>query len=344
MLTRKITITLCLFFTVISIGVAQTADKQKKETIFDWFYAPDQAIEVEFQTNLDSLVSYKMTNKKIPGVLTIANAEEQSRVLPASIRSRGRFRRRLCEFPPIKIDFDKDTLAQYGLRATDEYKLVTHCLQGKSGDENVLKEYLVYRLYQELTDRSFRVQLAKIKYLDERGKRYTTAYGFIIENEKELARRLNSELIEDRYNIAVDSIMPSSIHCHDLFQYMICNTDWNLPMVRNMKMLWDPAAEAHFVVPYDFDFSGLVNTSYSVPNADIGQKDVRERHYMGIAAAEADLSETLAIFRSRRNALLKMIKDFNLLNSIDRRDMMQYLDSFYESLEDGTFRTDLVKD
>lgn len=295
-------------------------------------------MEAQIQTDIESLTAQKMTNEEVRGTMTITNVAGETMEIPVNLRARGRFRRRLCDFPPLKLDFDKGILKDNNLNDFDEYKLVTHCLASGFGNEFVLKEYLTYRLYQILTDHSFRVQLFRIKYLGEDGKRYSSSYGFVIEDEKEIAKRLGGKLIEGRFNVAQDSFIRAELHRHDVFQYMVCNTDWSLPMLRNMKLIWDPDRQAYFVVPYDFDFSGLIQTPYAVPNADLGQKSIRERHFMGIADSVEELQPTLDLFQSKREEILAYIKGFKRLPGAKRRDMMNYVKTFYKSLEDGTFQ------
>ena len=335
---KKITLTLLISFFFFFSASSQVAKNQYDNSVFDWFYDQEEVLEVEIQTDLETFVDQKMTNDKLKGVFTITNSADEVRSLPMSLRARGRFRRRLCDFPPVKIDFVKGGLTENGFNKFDEYKLVTHCFDNGIGKVYVFKEYLTYRLYQELTDNSFRVQLLKIKYLNKKGKRKATAYGFMIEDEKELAARLQSDLVKDYYNISHDSLILSEIHRHDVFQYMVCNTDWNLPMFRNMKLLWNTEKQRYFVVPYDFDFSGLVKAHYAVPNADLGQTNIRERHYMGITRSEEELKETLALFQSKRDAMLRHIKQFKKLSADDRHDMITFINSFYDSLEDGSFK------
>ena len=74
----------------------------------------------------------------------------------------------------------------------NKLKLVTHCLENKfEGNENVMKEYLLYKLYNEITPESFRVQFVKITYLDSKGKLgKIKRFGFIIESKDQLAFRL----------------------------------------------------------------------------------------------------------------------------------------------------------
>lgn len=342
-LTRTALTSLCLLCLTLTAG-AQNGDDEPELSIFDWFYAPDEMLKVEIQADLDSLIAGKFTENKYPGVFTIIRQDGEELQLPMKLTTRGRYRRKVCDFPPIKLDFDKDVLIERGLKKHDEYKLVSQCFDDLFSEDAVKREYLVYRLYEELTDKSFRVQLVKIKYRNAKGKRLYTHFGFIIEDEKELAERLECELFEDLFNLPVDSLVQKDLHRHDLFQYMIGNTDWSLPMSRNMKFLSPEDKPYYSIVPYDFDFSGLVDAAYARPNIDLKQTSILERHYLGVAKSPEELKTTLAFFKTKKDALIRRIKQFKILNSELRFKMVKYLESFYDSLEDGSFQNALTPD
>ena len=60
------------------------------------------------------------------------------------------------------------------------------CQGGKSGDRLVLREYLVYRLYNILTDKSYQVQLIQATFEDSlKADKTFQTYGFLIEPTKE---------------------------------------------------------------------------------------------------------------------------------------------------------------
>ena len=342
MLPNKCTLSLlcCVFFFLHANGTPDTPDQK---SLFDWFHEPDEILEAELQANLDSLFAIKMTNEFVPATFRITRLDEEEIELPVKIRARGRYRRKICDFPPLKLDFDKDILESSGLKKYDEYKLVTHCFSKPGGKQNVMKEYLTYKLYQILSDRSYRVQLIKIRYRNDRGKTWATSYGFLIEDEKELAKRLNATVNDDRFGITKDSLDLKTVHTHDLFQCMIGNTDWSLLMNRNLKLLCDKENPAYYPVPYDFDFSGVVNASYAIPNSDYNQKNIRERFFLGTANSTSELQSTLAHFQNKKEEMLRMVKGFKPLDGTSRRDIIKYLNTFYDSLKDGTFEEMVAK-
>jgi len=162
-------------------------------------------------------------------------------------------------------------------------KLVSHCAEDEMAEQNLLKEYLAYKIYNEITDRSFRVQLLKINYVNsEDGSDYGQKYAFLIESTKELGARLEAEKIE-QFSISIKDVQSQYAQELALFQYLIGNTDWQIPFMHNVKIFKSTDQPNPVVVPYDFDCSGFVNTDYARLNPDFQQKEVRQRIYMGLA-------------------------------------------------------------
>ena len=62
---------------------------------------------------------------------------------------------------------------------------------------------------------------------------------------------------------------------------MIGNTDWSsVDEGHNMELVKGPS-ETQWAVPYDFDFSGIVDARYAAPDPRFSIKDVRQRFYRG---------------------------------------------------------------
>ena len=162
---------------------------------------------------------------------------------------------RVCDFAPLKLNFSKKDLVKAGLKEFDKLKLVTHCMDDKSiSKEAVMREYLAYKLYNELSNVSLRVQLVKITYVDvNTGEKIKNRYGFLIEDIDELAARNNAEVYE-RMNVQDNQLIATAENNHSFFQYMIGNADWDLKMLRNVKLLQDKRNGKITVVPFDFDF------------------------------------------------------------------------------------------
>ena len=252
--------------------------------------------------------------------------------IPVKLALRGRFRRKICDFPPIKLDFPKGQLQEMGLHPKfDELKLVTHCLDNPESNQTLLKEYWSYRLYNQLTPNSFKVHLVKITYLDINNPSDTEErLAFLIENNKELANRLGGKLV-DKFGMTPEQLEDTSYYQTMLFNFMIGNVDWNIKAQRNIKYLQKEDSTL-LVVPYDFDQSALVKAPYAKPHPDAGQKKLEDRLCLGKFPDTDLMNNFLQQFSSLKDEF-RYFKDCPHLSAKHKLRMTAYLDSFYKPLE-----------
>ncbi len=302
----------------------------QSKSIFDQWHS-ESPLELTIQVNMQEMMSNKMNDNFIPASLTFGKEESQTLTIDAKIRTRGRFRRMNCDFPPLKVKFDKDQLRNNGLKEHNDYKLVTHCAVDETATEYLLREYLTYELYQELTPISFRAQLVKVTYRDITSGSEETHLGILLEDTDEMAERLGLKVCDECYGLEDNQVQANNFQVHALFQYMIGNTDWSVSMLRNLKVLQNPATGEYLVAPYDFDFSGLVNAGYAIPLKQLGQTTVRDRVLLAVYN-QKDWDDTEDFMFDKRKALIKKIKEFEGLDAKSKRDITQYISTFYDQL------------
>jgi hypothetical protein len=204
----------------------------------------------------------------------------------------------------------------------------------RHGNEYLLKEYLTYKIYNQLTDKSLRVRLLKINFVDNAGKhKPVEEFGFLIEGVNEMGKR--NACVERKRDIAHTELTDRKQMTRvALFEYMIGNLDWAVPVRHNIKLIVpkeDSNARA-FPVPYDFDYSGLVNTDYAIPPPELGLDDVTIRNYRGFSRTMQELQEVADEFLQKRTSIYKLINAFELLPIKTRKSMIAYLDGFYNTL------------
>lgn len=306
-----------------------------KKTIFDMLVRQGDILDITITTNLRDLIDERRTEDFHEATLVYKDQQGNEVVQAMEVLARGKFRRRVCDFPPVKLKFSKKQLEAAGLnREFNDLKLVTHCVDDKSiGNEYLLREYLAYELYRELTPNSYRVQLVKITYEDSEGKMgKIKRYGFIIEDTDEMAARVGG-LEFEQMNVSKDSISAKEENIMALFQYMIGNADYSTVMLRNVKLV-KPANDGKLIpVPYDFDFSGLVNTSYAIPQGDLGLTSIRDRLYLGNSLDRETMRAGLGYFLAKKSSLLDKVENFKLLSNEARTDITNYLKTFFENVE-----------
>ncbi|MGZ3999207.1 MAG: hypothetical protein ACXVIY_01190 [Mucilaginibacter sp.] len=251
---------------------------------------------------------------------------------PVSLEVRGHFRRGYCYLPPLKMVFKTHPgTAFYSLKSL---KLVSSCTNTQQDDQNLLKEYMCYKIYNILTDKSFRVRLLNMRYVDSGGKRKAIIrHAFLIEDIKQVAKRNDCEDWSDKQvgNQGVDRRQMTMVY---IFEYMIANTDWSVPANHNIRLIHTSADSTSrpFVVPYDFDFSGLVNTSYSAPDERLGIESVKVRVYRGFPRTLDELNDALEVFKKQKDNIYASIKNFSLFTPATKKEMTNYLDEFYQTI------------
>jgi len=253
------------------------------------------------------------------------------------LKSRGEMRNGYCNFPPIRLNFKNAEFEKADIKSIEKLKLVTHC---KYGNEDYLfKEYLIYKLYNVLTDSSFRVRLVRIEYIDtnEKKKKHKTiqTYAFFIEPIEILAKRIGATEVNST-TLSQRNIDPEMMDRMAIFNYMIGNTDWSVPNQHNCKILASltfSAKSQGLIVPYDFDYSGLVDADYAIPYEELGLESVRDRRYVGICRSEETYKNALVEFSDKKEEFYKVINDFSLLEDKEKTKMIQYLDSFYAGMD-----------
>jgi len=323
-------------FLIALIGItatsAQMGDAAQQQSIFD-VLSHKEVLEFTLETNVNDLKTNRKTEEYQTGFIRFSDADKIEQAWKVKVRPRGKFRRRNCAMPPLKLKFKKAELATAGLAEFNDLKLVTHCSESKlEAKEWLAKEYIAYKLYNELTPNSFRVQMVKITYLDVPTGKKTKNWGFLIEDKKQVASRMGATIHKnDRFNI--ENVDVEHEKLMTVYQYLIGNEDWDMAMVRNLKLMNKNGKL--IPVPYDFDFSGLVNTNYAIPNTNYGLASITDRYYLGTIQPDNDISATLKFFKSKQKNLVKTIRNFKTLNFEGRATTTDYVQSFYQNLDDN---------
>jgi hypothetical protein len=261
-------------------------------------------------------------------------------VLDAEIRVRGKSRLAICDFPPLRIDFDSDALESTVFAGQDHLKLVTLCKRRDSYRVYLAQEYRIYEAYNALTDYSFRVRWASVEYVDTGGRpKPFTEPAFFIEEDRQVAERNGLEAL-DVSEVPLSELDARQTALLALFQYMIANTDWSATTAapdeddccHNGKPIGRPGGDV-IVLPYDFDFSGLIQTDYAKPRSYLPIRSVRERLYRGYCAMNDELPWAVERFNEKRGAI-ERIFDAEPVDEHTRRRTIKYLDDFYATIND----------
>lgn len=316
----------------VALVLAVPAMAQKGEAPL---FAVDTPLEVTI-TGPIRAISRAAERSTEPQQATLAANGE---TLPITLAARGITRRRNCEFPPMMVDFVDKPANTSLFDKQNRLKLVTHCNGASGFDRYVLREYAAYKLYNALTPESFKVRLAKMRYIDG-GKEVANKWGFFIEDVDDLAKRIGGKELEVE-GVPSSTLVAADAARYVLFQYLLGNLDWDMTngppgtmCCHNSKLIGATAETraALIPVPYDFDYSGLVNAPYATPPASVPVRTVRSRYYRGLCRHNAAVSSEAAAFLAARPALENALASIGELDAKDRDNMRKYMAEFFADI------------
>lgn len=302
-------------------------------------FKEDELLNITLKFDLSTYFRDKPQKEYLKARITFNPGQADSASGDIRLKTRGVFRNGYCPFAPIELNFKKADFGYSDLNKISKIKFVPQCNNGKDKEEWLLREYIAYKLYNVLTDTSFRVRLVKVTYVDSEGKKKKPAkpvvqYGFFIEPVYMLAARTNSIQLTTT-NLNQKFIFPKIIDRMAIFNFMIGNYDWAVPVQHNVvitKSLDINLSGSAISIPYDFDWTGLVNPLYAIPAENVGTDNVRERLYFGICRSKETYSRELDGFLAKKEQFYKIINEFPYINQNAKRDMTNYLDGFFDQL------------
>jgi hypothetical protein len=311
---------------------AQTAIPDKPHKSFRLF-EDDKLLEISLRFDMTTYLRKKPSEDYLKAVMTLHLSKTDSINEDIRLRTRGVFRNQYCYFAPIELNFKKADFGYSDLNRISKIKLVPQCNMGSENENYILREFLVYKLFNVLTDTSFRVRLLTINYIDtEKKRKPIRQYGFFIEPVEMLNARTHSVQINSR-NLNQKSIVPKLMDRLAIFNYMVGNYDWAVPPLHNVKIIKPlvfDTAQLAIAIPYDFDWTGLVNADYAIPADEItGTKSVRERIFLGVCRSKEVYLKDLEQFLEKKEAFYRVINEFPYLSARSKKDMTLYLDGFF---------------
>jgi len=273
--------------------------------------------------------------KPVSGTVEFTDATAGPVTLPITLETRGHFRLKpgTCSFAPLKVRFDKEKTKGTVFAKQGSLKLTTHCQNNPRFEQDLLVEEGIYRMFNLLTPLSHRTRLAKVLYIPTDDTTKTiTRYGFFTETDEAMAKR-NGGVLMKQTGGKFDDIDQPYLDLVMLFEYFIGNTDWSIYMVHNFRIVNVTERASYYAVAYDFDFSGLVNASYAIPDGRLPIKSVRQRLYRGPCKTIDELRPTLELYTAKKDSLYAALQSVPDLDPKRLKEATDYMDEFFKEIK-----------
>ena len=336
MTSIRIEICRILIFPGICFSFALNGYNQGKNPDYDLFKS-QQILKIHLTFNIDSLLNNRNVNTTgHSGTLTYFETGGRSTDIRVIVKMRGNFRKNPdnCSFPPLKLEFLTDNSEDKLFRGLEWLKLVTHCqTDSTSFEQLILQEYLLYKTYNIISPFSFNVRLLDIKYTDSSGSgTIIQSNGFFIERPKQMAQRNDGELVKADVML-YKNLDETSLVKLSLFQYMIWNNDWSVPLLHNVKLVKTTGNKLPFPVPYDFDWAGIVSAPYRVGTITVDETNVADVSYIGICLRKKKLIPFLEFYFNKKDEIFSLYRDFPYLDETQKERALQMYNDFYSLIK-----------
>jgi len=318
-----ILVTACLF------GYAELPERPEVG-----FFLDEKPVKLTLVTDLIALRNDKSEDPTyIKGMLLHHLGTRQFEAFNIKVKARGNTRRLsdLCDFPPLKLNFKKSEVRNTTFAGIDKVKFVSQCREEEAFQEYLLEEYMLYKTFNLLTENSYRVRLVEIQIKDSQLRTETIEMtGFMIEDDEAFEKRTGSEEFE-KMVYSQDSCDAQALDVMSMFQYMIGNTDWYINTKHNIDV-FEKKDGSLIPVPFDFDYAGVINTSYAKPSNEIPIKRVTQRYYKGSCREIEAYNPVTELFNSKKEEIFVLYNSFELLSKLTVKKSLKYYTKFYKIL------------
>jgi hypothetical protein len=314
-------------------------------------FQSDEPLELVLEIPSRNSLSTARDNATVPGTLQYTRNDGSDVVLDVAVSTRGNSRLELCSWPPLEINLKRKQVKSTIFATQNKLKIVTLCRRSALYRRYLNREYTIYKLYNLLTEYSFRVRMLEVTYRDSNGKQIGEVKpAFFIESDRQVAERQEMIKVEAEV-INISQLDANELSILTLFQFMIGNTDWSVRKgpgtarcCHNGKIIAPPDSSNGWVVlPYDFDQSGIINAKYAVPSDSLRIRSVRQRLYRGFCSSNSYLDATIALFNDNRTAIENFFGGEHD-GSRSNKSALNYLRDFYEIINDPKKRQKKIVD
>jgi hypothetical protein len=154
---------------------------------------------------------------------------------------------------------------------------------------------------------------------------------FMVEDEEQLAARYEGTILKTK-RASSGGLNRAAYVNMCLFNYLILNTDWYVFNLHNVEFVSKKGALKLIPIPYDFDYSGFVGTSYAVPREELDLASIYVPMWLGKDVTPDELRTTCAHFQSQREAAVALITNYPELDRRSRKRLLKRLEVFYDLL------------
>ena len=331
-----IALALCLTYWIP--GHTQNTETSTKTGKVSKLFIQEDKLPVKLSYSNKEIKKKTNDSTYIKTTLSYQDIDQSWKDLEVKIRRRGDFRLNNCYFAPIKMKIKKSASKGTLFEKNKKLKLAVQCSDKKGTEDYIVKEYMAYKIYEVVSNYHYKVRLLDVSLTESiKGKDEKFEFtGYFIEDIKLVAKRHGGQPI-DR-NMHPQAQDPIASVKNAFFQFMIGNIDFSTYVQHNEKLIF--VDEKVVPIPFDFDMSGLVNTSYATVSESNDESlpitSVTDRLYRGFKRDPEVIAQVRKDYLDKKVQVMKLIDDLQVyfVNPKQFQEAKDYVLGFYKILED----------
>jgi hypothetical protein len=301
------------------------------------FFNSEMPLSVTLTTDIGRIRKDKGEKKPWrSGTITYTDSAGKEYKIPVQLRTRGIWRLKNCEIPPLRVNFARATSVGTPFWGLDMPKLTSVCRNDDQYEQYILQELQLYRVQNLLTPISHKARLVNITYVESAsGKVFAKRAAIMLEEAEAMAQRIGGLEVKLK-GARADDLDPFHNAFAGVFQYFIGNTDFSIAGLHNMELLSQQDGTV-YPIPWDYDFAGAINTRYATTDPSLTIRRVRERLYRGYCGPPEEVTRVVALFKEKKDAIYALYKDEigQLIKPNIVKETLEYYDDFYNTIKDS---------
>ncbi|MEL6590408.1 MAG: hypothetical protein AAFQ68_10020 [Bacteroidota bacterium] len=295
-------------------------------------FASEELLEMKLSTDIEEYAKDRYRSPEYRSAKLEYTWEGKSHEAKVEIQARGRFRRDICDLPPMKMKLKKKSRVDL-FAGQKSLKIVSQC-RAANDNQAVLREYYIYRVYNLFTEKSMRVRLIKLTLEDSKGKQPAkTSFAFFIEDDDAMAERVGATKVSKSVDLTVEDVDHDQQTLIHVFNYMIANRDFGVDIRQNIEVITGGNGGRPVVVPYDFDNSGMVDAPYTKPPGVKKSAYFTRREFKKLCREEEEFQQVFEMFMSKREEIFALYQSSPYLSAETVKESLKYYKLFYKTIK-----------
>jgi len=165
--------------------------------VYEELFVLDEPLDLSLKLDLKTFKKTRRAEKYQPAEMTCHVNDTFMITHPVRVKARGVYRRDNCTLPPFWLNIRYSGIEADSIKGIKKMKMVIRCRKSAQYENYILREYLIYKIYNLITPYSFRVRLINLNFINTgKGNSATKDWAFLIEPEELMMERLNAIVIK----------------------------------------------------------------------------------------------------------------------------------------------------